>query len=472
MGEALRREVRSLQANPMDDTVAEAPHASANRLMSQARGAKWPWVASTLVSVDLDMVWSSYKSVLQGPSSRQGWRNKKVPMKRFQNDVCHMAFAHDKVPEISQEEHFDDDIGVPGSSGANAGPGSGHPAGGRGRKRRLAGNDPGEQAEGVKRQDAFLLGRRHAEEVKLMRQYLAIALEAPCFISVPAASEDSGRTEEFFQVLALQSRSVFVRTYEAAEDDKPEQGAYLIFVQPYEQWRPNDELSGAVPGREQDIFDIEEPILVDAIDVCGGMGQRRQFVKWQATTSDVEGCLRLMSPEVLRPKLPLTSPDILVLALVDALKERGCEGVSQRCFHSNADQKTFDARDLPSRRSYLQCVLALPELLSAGVASFVSGQPSAYYVLLLRDKQTIPPNLGAKEYRRRLALAEGSAGSILALEQAAPVAAEGMLPIGAMAAAAIADGAAGESRSSIAGDDDGVGPQRGGQCGLRSIRNG
>ena len=44
----MRREVDSIQAIPFDDTVAERPHAKANRVQSPARGGKWAWLASTM----------------------------------------------------------------------------------------------------------------------------------------------------------------------------------------------------------------------------------------------------------------------------------------------------------------------------------------------------------------------------------------------------------------------------------------
>lgn len=133
-----------------------------------------------VVSDDLEALWGNNKSALQAPSSRAGWRSKKVHMKRCQGDVHHAAFAHDEVPETHHEERVDDDLGMPGGSGAIVGPSNGHRAGGRGRKRRLGGSALEEQAEGANanRPERLALGRRSAEEVKLMRQYLASALEA------------------------------------------------------------------------------------------------------------------------------------------------------------------------------------------------------------------------------------------------------------------------------------------------------
>lgn len=44
----LKQEIRSLSLIPLDDSVAESPHAIGGRLMQHSRASKWPWVASTM----------------------------------------------------------------------------------------------------------------------------------------------------------------------------------------------------------------------------------------------------------------------------------------------------------------------------------------------------------------------------------------------------------------------------------------
>lgn len=91
--------------------------------------------------------------------------------------------------------------------------------------------------------------------------------------------------------------------------------------------------------------------------------------------------------------------------------------IAERCLHEAGARAIYDSRNLPAKRTYLQCVLALAELLAAGVVSFPSGQPGAYYALVLRP---IPINQGALAYRRRFE-GQASALDMRALENAAPI---------------------------------------------------
>ena len=91
-----------------------------------------------------------------------------------------------------------------------------------------------------------------------------------------------------------------------------------------------------------------------------------------------------------------------------------------KIIHTAAPAKSYDSRRLPQSRPYLQCCLALPELLAGGVVSFPSGAPQVYYKLLLATKKQVEPGLSAKEYRRQLALLQGDEVAIAALDRGPP----------------------------------------------------
>ena len=80
--------VQAVAGCPLDDSAQGMPHAQLMRLVRHARGAEWPWLASTqrlsqslcdcrdmLASTDLslDAVWCGYTSVVRA-SSAQGIR--------------------------------------------------------------------------------------------------------------------------------------------------------------------------------------------------------------------------------------------------------------------------------------------------------------------------------------------------------------------------------------------------------------
>lgn len=111
----LQLEIDSLAKVPLDDSVAEGPHASASRMIKHARGAKWAWIAATMrldqnladakaipdvVGDSAQDLWPVYKSVLHGPSARDSRRCKKVTWKQLHEDVYKMGFVHGFVNDV------------------------------------------------------------------------------------------------------------------------------------------------------------------------------------------------------------------------------------------------------------------------------------------------------------------------------------------------------------------------------------
>ena len=136
-----------------------------------------------------------------------------------------------------------------------------------------------------------------------------------------------------------------------------------------------------------DVFEFHAPSLVDIIEATGGrLEARLNWHVWRSSPSDVEGCVHLDSPQLLRPSSKLSDANVPVLALVDQLYSLGFTDVLRLCTHTAGDAKIFDARRLPSKRCYLQCVLALQDLLAAGVPSFKSNKSQWFYKVLLKTK--------------------------------------------------------------------------------------
>lgn len=66
----------------------------------------------------------------------------------------------------------------------------------------------------------------------------------------------------------------------------------------------------------------------------------------------------------------------------------------------------FDSRSLASKRMYLRCLLALPELKGNGV-TFASTKQSKYYDLLVRAKGPVEGNLKSKKQKVRRTVVGG-----------------------------------------------------------------
>ena len=227
MSPKLKAEVDSLAAIPMDDTVAESPHAIAHKLVSHGRAAKWPCVAGTMrlrqnlvdaenipqaVEVDLAKLWGSYTSVLRGPSSKRPGRPLKKKPRVFQADVYTMDFALTAMPSLAIPPGENDDPGVPGGGAGGLGGGGGGSFGSGGgggpllKRRRqhvggggshASGGDGGALGAGAGGHDIGGGRRQRSEWARLMREYLAASLKPNDFISFPMPTDGQDNKSQF-----------------------------------------------------------------------------------------------------------------------------------------------------------------------------------------------------------------------------------------------------------------------------------
>lgn len=116
--------------------------------------------------------------------------------------------------------------------------------------------------------------------------------------------------------------------------------------------------------------------------------------------------MALVNPTLVSCPLQLSSPQIPVACLVDALFSQGFMGSRNLVTHSRHSGLYFDSRSLPYKRVYLQAVLSRAELFRKGVTSFRSDKPNAWYVLLMRSSTPIG-NMSAAECQRILKTLSG-----------------------------------------------------------------
>ena len=437
MDELLSREVDALRQSPLDDAVAEGPHARCQRIAKHARRGRWAWVASTLrlqsnlsdvrdvataCDIDIRALWISYTSVLQ-TRARHAFRRKRMKRNKFEDHLYRMQFAMDPVaPQNaggggggggggdgggdSGSDSGDDDNGPPprarrGAGQRRAGQRGAAGAGGGG------GNGGGGGGDGVSRGP---IAGQETELVKLLRQYLAASLEVMTMISL-AVEVENGRRHQFFQVLQLQSRDIFVQTVRTAEDLDREPGLYRISVQPFETWSGFAE-EGTLEPQEADCYVCQDPKLLDVLSVVGVSEHTRGYIQvWQSRESEIDGCINLHDPQPLCPRMTLGDAAAPALALMDALEQAGYKAVQYQTTHCADGSLLYDRRHALQKRCYLQCVLAAPELHTAGVGEFQSGNANAYYRLLLKTRRLPEPELKAKEYNR---LADAASGDVVA----------------------------------------------------------
>lgn len=206
LSERLRREVRSLAALPFDDSVGEAPHAVAKRVLGQCRAGTWPWVASTCrleqnirdvrnllpaVEMDLATLWRGYKSILRtGGTGKANFTPLRMPTRKFIGHVYRMSFCLGLAEGVvgvcvaGPDEALEDNPDKQGGQQVFAGDDSGGSEGegqGRGPQALVP-----IQADGVGAAPARPHGRpRPDQRVRLLRQHLAAGLEQNSIISFP-----------------------------------------------------------------------------------------------------------------------------------------------------------------------------------------------------------------------------------------------------------------------------------------------
>lgn len=155
---------------------------------------------------------------------------------------------------------------------------------------------------------------------------------------------------------------------------------------------------------QTDIFVYRQPRVVDVLSLSGSESMdRSKMVAFTARESDVEGCVNLFDPQPLKPRMSLKDVRIPVLALLDHLASLGWVAKHGRAIHGVDTPREYDDRRSSGKRSYYQCLVALPELLQHGVTHFDSMQPTAYYRLVLLRKKDVPLGLGNKAYQVEIA---------------------------------------------------------------------
>ena len=182
------------------------------------------------------------------------------------------------------------------------------------------------------------------------------------------------------QVLNKHQKCIHVHTYNSA--DLTDQMA-LWGVQPYDIWNGHVLQSDA---ERFQAFKSGDPEDIDLLSCIGDIIDGRSGIcTWRIQKSDTAGCEEWFSPSVVKYDKSLMTVDAPVLAIVDQLRENHFTAKYSKIDHRRRSGKFYDARSLPSKRSYLQCLLVQAQLFEKGVVEFSSGNSDAFYKLLMRS---------------------------------------------------------------------------------------
>ena len=428
MPPALAIAVQSLRDVSIDDSYAEGPHARMGRLQSSSRGARWAWSASTLrleqnlkdlaelpraADVGLQNLWDTWSSVLKPPGSQAGVRmnrllrrNKKLVLQHVYHMDHYLGFT---APDRALEGGDGDcpDVEEPeDGEGAPPGAGGGDDGGHGGDEDGDGDGDDDENPGG----DRFT---RKSEEVKLMRHYLSQSAVVFAYMSCRVQRGDDVELR-VFQFLDVERANILVDTWYSRIQTEH---LFSCVVQPLEIWNPT--FDGVETPQSLEVFVVEDPTEVDFIELCGVDPERRShLLVWESVVSDVEDCVCLKNPKVARPLMNLSSPSIPILSLTDELAANGWTPTPRRIVHTPDGDKSFDNRNLSSRRKYLQVLLALDSLWEKGYTEIRSSRPASYFSLVLRSKRPVEI-FSDKACKKSLAELSGDVVEVRALEMQA-----------------------------------------------------
>ena len=132
MSPELQTEVTALCSIPLDDTIAEGPHATMGRIKEHSRASTWAWSSSSLrlqqniddintlpraLDCDIQELWNTWNSVIRPPLSTRKERMQaliRTPRRLVERRVYHMDHLLDFYPDMEDnvaEHHHGGDGG-------------------------------------------------------------------------------------------------------------------------------------------------------------------------------------------------------------------------------------------------------------------------------------------------------------------------------------------------------------------------
>ena len=316
-----------MNGTPLDDAVAEGPHALVARHCQHSRHASWGWIASTtrlpqnlkdlkqlpsVVGVSLDSLWWRHKSLLPMPGSKRPHANVKMKDAEFYDNLYKLGLFAGDLPDAAAgggagdedgDEGPDDDAGGVGPDGLGDGdeePGEDDDMGGGSDDHDDDGEDEGgdEKPKGPPR---TMVRLRSDRDVQLMRQWLASCLQVSHYYSIRTSDDNDAQPSLFvFQLLALETKPILVRTHEEPE----EKGLFQVSLQPLEIWSRDFSAQGGQG--DLNVFLLSDPCLSDVLWLTGDwMLERSRWQAWRPDLSDVEGCMKLELPRELKSPVAL-----------------------------------------------------------------------------------------------------------------------------------------------------------------------
>lgn len=365
---------------PMDDSVAESPHAVGNRLGRSAPRSGIAWAASSMrllqnlrdvhdhsqaLQADLQQLWLTHSSILQ--SQRHKLQR---PMRMQPKEFSERLYIVGKISESSLDAVAEAD----GSDNDHD-----------------QAQQPDEQQDQERCDDdqqhlnPRMIEPANKQSLSLMREYLLASLCPGMYVSMPSAdTSDDHDPYLFAQVLAVEQKVTTAQTC-IPKSENPDACFLSVSMQQFERMLQFGQDPAFLD--EAHLFVFQDEVPIDIQWAACVPGDRCKFLQWDHLgESSNDGCFVIGNPRTLQPHFDLMDNAVPTLMLLDSLGDRGWEGRQQITTHNDESPLVYDCRKPLSKRTYFQCLVVSAQLFEAGV-QFKSGRPSTYYAYVLKFRR-------------------------------------------------------------------------------------
>ena len=393
MSDRLRCEIRAYQLCKVDDTWAEAAHRDITGCRGRKTGAKVAYVAATQ-RLRQTLAWVDTMTQTQLDTFHTCMRRWKAIGQFAPSRQKSMVPVHRKPSSIFAQVHRYDSAAV---------------------------RDWGMELDSAIKWLSDRPGHRLQMAQRLQVEWLLSAIADGDALSIPETTDST----------LQQARATALADLPALFGRQPDEAnAFFIVVDSHagrkKTWTTSgqrlrgmchpvaiQDLTWWPAGSEQGeitLYFHGAPRVVDLLSLAPWPALRCGVRRWQVGAAAARGCVALREPALVAPRLELMDQDTPAIVLLERLAIAGWTRGNPPLEHTLATPKQFWVKDPMTRKSYMQCLLRLPELVGEGrqLDTLRSDQSRMYYSCVLANKEghLVPIGQTAKCYAALMAICD------------------------------------------------------------------
>ena len=259
---------------------------------------------------------------------------------------------------------------------------------------------------------------RRSAVTRLQREYLTHVLSDGMVLSLPAAAVQgpaaaSGCQEYVFFQIVHKTTGQQKRGRSAASAAQ-QRMRYQASLQRMLSWTPPGGEASA--GQRQLVLD-GDPEVLDLFEFADWTAWSSSLQRWDQFGSAIAGCCAVDNGQLVTVLADWRDSSVPAWTVLKALADAGWPPGTAPQKHTLASDKHLGpVKDAVADKSYLRCLLGLPELLKGDFHELRSAQASKYYDCVLRsdNPQSVPLGLSASAYKQILqAISSGQEGQLM-----------------------------------------------------------